>query len=406
MPKLFQINSVLNTGSTGRIVEQIGQYAISRKWESYVGFGRSFSSSNSKKIKIGNEDELMIHGIKTRVLDEHGFGSVNSTKRLLHQIKNISPDLIHLHNLHGYYLNYPILFNYLSSANIPVIWTLHDCWAFTGHCTYFSDINCLKWKTHCDKCPKKRNYPSSIFLDNSYNNFEIKKQVFNKLPNLTIVTVSHWLATMVKESFLSSYPVAVIHNGVNLDDFYPLGWSAKINAKYGFLNRKVLIAVATSWGRNKGWEDYITLSSLLPADYVIVLVGVTQKQKKTLPNHIIGIERTENIQELAALYSHAEIVLNLSYQESFGMSTAEGFACGTPAIVYNATASPELVTKDTGIVVEPRNTNEVVTAIESICAKGKDFYAKNCRLLALDRYNKEDRFNDYFQLYNSMITAR
>lgn len=406
MPKILQINSVLNTGSTGRIVEQIGQYIISKQWDSYVGFGRSLTTSSSKTITIGNKFDQIIHGVKTRIFDKHGFGSVKATKLLIQQINNLSPDLIHLHNIHGYYLNYQILFKFLINSNIPVIWTLHDCWAFTGHCSYFSDINCLKWKVHCKKCPKTRNYPSSILMDNSYKNYETKKEVFNKLSNVHIVAVSQWLASLVKDSFLSSFPLKVIHNGINLDEFYPSERSAILDAKYGFLNRKVLIAVATSWSKNKGWNDYIELSKVLPNQFVIVLVGVTKKQKSTLPPQIIGIERTDDTKELAALYSHAEIVLNLSYQETFGMSTAEGLACGTPIIVYNTTASPELVTKNTGIIVETGKINKVLDAIKLICSKSKEFYTYECRQLALDRYNKEDRYADYFELYKSLLIVK
>jgi glycosyltransferase involved in cell wall biosynthesis len=390
-------------GSTGRIVEEIGKYVISKNWDSYIAFGRSLTLSESKTIKIGNSFDNKLHGLKTRLFDEHGLGSKMATYELLKKIDSIKPDLIHLHNLHGYYLNYPLLFDYLSNQNAPVIWTLHDCWAFTGHCSYFSDINCQKWKTHCGKCPKTKNYPSSIFMDNSYRNFDIKKQVFNKLTNLTIVTVSEWLASMVRESFLNQYTVQVIHNGINLNDFYPMNWSYEIDAKYGFSNRKVLLALATAWGKNKGWDDYITLSELLPSDYVIVLVGVTKQQKSTLPSNMIGIERTESIQELASLYSQSYVILNLSYQETFGMTTIEGFACGTPAIVYNATASPELVTTETGIIVEPGDIKGVLFAVEEINSKGKEHYINRCRQLAIDRYNQDDRFNDYFELYKSSI---
>lgn len=405
MPKLLQINSVLNTGSTGRIVEQIGQYALSQYWESFVAYGRSSNLSKSNSIKVGNEFDQAMHGLRTRIFDQHGLGSKKTTGELIEKIDSIKPDIIHLHNLHGYYLNYPFLFNYLAMQNAQVVWTLHDCWAFTGHCTCFSDINCEKWKTHCEHCPKKKNYPSSFLLDNSYQNFEIKKDVFNKLSNLTIVTVSQWLGSLVKESILQSHPIETIHNGVDLDELHPLGWSAELDKKHGFSNRKVLLAVATSWGKNKGWDDYIALSKLIPSDYVIVMVGVTQKQMQDLPHQMIGIERTESIKELASLYSHATIVLNLSYQESFGMSTAESFACGTPVIVYNATASPELVTQDTGIVVELKNLQQVIAAIEIMSAKGKDYYSKSCRKLAIDKYNRDDRYNDYFQLYTRLLAS-
>ena len=403
MPKLLQINSVVNTGSTGRIAEQIGSFVINKGWESYIAYGRAAGNSTSNLIKIGDKWDHKLHGLQTSLFDRHGLASATATVKLVKKIQSINPDIIHLHNIHGYYLNYKILFDFLAQQNIPIVLTLHDCWTFTGHCTYFSDINCLKWQTHCAKCPKKKNYPGSLFLDNSYNNFEYKKEYFNKLSNLTIVTVSHWLASMVKQSFLSNHPLQVIHNGVSLSDFYPTADTVELNAKYGVKNRKVLLAVATSWSKNKGWDDYIKLAELLPAEYVIVLVGLTKKQKKLLPPSIIGIERTENLQELARLYSHAQVLLNLSYQETFGMTTIEAAASGTPAIVYNATASPELVTNETGIIVEPGNIPGVLSAIEEIASKDKQDYKQPCHQFILNKFNKEDRFKDYFELYGSLL---
>jgi glycosyltransferase involved in cell wall biosynthesis len=403
MPKLLQINSVVNLGSTGRIAEQIGSFVIDKGWEGFIAYGRSAGTSSSKLIKIGNNWDQKLHGLQTRLFDRHGLASAGATNLLVKVILKTNPDIIHLHNIHGYYLNYKILFDFLEKQSIPIVWTLHDCWAFTGHCTYFSDINCLKWQTHCSKCPKKKNYPGSHFLDNSFNNFKYKSEYFNKLSNLTLVTVSHWLASMVKQSFLSKHPLQVIHNGVSIHDFYPIDDTLELDSKYGFNNRKVLLAVATSWSKNKGWEDYIKLAELLPADYVIVLVGVTKKQKSLLPPGIIGIERTENLQELARLYSHAQVLLNLSYQETFGMTTIEAAACGTPAIVYNATASPELITAETGTIVEPGDIHGVLKAFEAIVSKGKLFYTQACRQFVLNKFNKEDRFKDYFELYCSLL---
>lgn len=406
MPKLFQINSVVNIGSTGRITEQIGSFIINKGWESYIAYGRVACSSTSKLIKVGDKWGQKLHGLHTRILDRHGLASACATYQLVKEIQSHNPDIIHLHNIHGYYLNYKILFDFLAEQSTPIVWTLHDCWAFTGHCTHFSDINCLKWQTHCFECPKKRNYPESLFLDNSYNNFEYKKKYFNKLSNLTLVTVSHWLASMVNQSFLSKHPLQVIHNGVGIHDFYPKADTVELNAKYGFNNRKVLLAVATSWSKNKGWEDYIKLAELLPAEYVIVLVGVTKKQNALLPPDIIGIERTESLQELARLYSHAEVLLNLSYQETFGMTTIEASACGTPTIVYNVTASPELVTEETGAIVESGNIPGVMKAIEEIVSKGKQCYIQACRQLVLNNFNMDDRYKDYYNLYNSILSKK
>jgi glycosyltransferase involved in cell wall biosynthesis len=402
MPKILQINSLVNKGSTGRIVEQIGNFFISNGWQSYIAFGRSSNESKSKTIKIGNEFDHILHGIKSRLLDKHGLSSSNATRNLIKKIIEIKPDIIHLHNLHGYYLNYEILFNYFRTIKTPIVWTLHDCWSITGHCTFFSDINCNKWKSECNNCPKLKNYPTSIFIDNSLINFNLKKKKFNSIENLTLVPVSHWLGQIIKQSFLQDYEINVIQNGVDLKSFYYVDNSDTINKKYSIDGKKILLGVATTWDARKGIMDYYKLAKVISSEYVILLVGLTKKQIELLPNNIIGIERTESIDELKDLYSSAEIVLNLSYQESFGLTTVEGFACGTPSIVYNCTASPELVTPETGIVVEPGNIESLVIAINTIANNGKSFYTKNCRKLAENKYNNEVKIAEYFKLAQTL----
>lgn len=403
MPKLLQINSVVNRGSTGRIVEQIGTYAIQKGWESYIAYGRSSGTSRSKLIRVGSKCDKIIHGIHTRLFDRHGLASTESTKLLIKEVQIINPDVIHLHNIHGYYLNFRVLFNFLSSWGTPLVWTLHDCWAFTGHCTHFSDIKCMKWQDYCHECPKIRNYPSSLLIDNSSNNFKLKKRLFNSIPKINIVAVSDWLASNVKNSFLNEKDVRVIHNGIDLDEFFPIKDTTAIDHNYCLKDRRVLLALATSWTENKGLSDYLKLSAILPPEFVIVLVGISKPLSQSFSSNVIGIERIESVNELAALYSRADILLNLSYQESFGMTTIEGLACGTPAIVYNNTASPELLTKDTGLVVETGDILGVYSAVKEITNHRKESFSINCRQLAIDRYNKNDRCQDYLNLYQCLM---
>ncbi|MDO9155202.1 MAG: glycosyltransferase [Paludibacter sp.] len=403
MPTLFQINSGVNIGSTGRIVEQIGQYAKSNGWVSYVAYGRKNNNSKSNTIKIGNFIDFLIHILYSRIFDRHGLGSVKATKKLIKKILIINPDIIHLHNIHGYYINYQVLFEFLSGSDIPVVWTLHDCWSMTGHCSHFSNINCVKWKTSCHHCPKMKNYPTSLFIDRSFKNFKFKKELFNSVFRITIVTVSNWLDSLVKESYLSKIPLRVINNGIDLDVFYPLSDCADIKNKYGINQKFILLGVATAWSVGKGLNDYYKLREVLSNDYALVLVGLSKKQIKALHLNILGIERTENLTELSALYSASDIVLNLSYQETFGLTTVEGFACGTPGIVFNCTASPELITPETGKIVEPGNIGQLKQAIEEIRLNGKDFYSINCRKRAEDFYNKDNRYEEYIQLYDELI---
>ena len=393
--KLLQINSVANIGSTGRIAEQIGQAAMKAGWESYIAYGREAGQSQSHLIKIGSQLDVMWHGVVTRLFDRHGLASKRATKKFVSQIKEIQPDIIHLHNIHGYYLNYEILFEYLSKADIPVVWTFHDCWAMTGHCSYFMGVNCDKWIVECSTCPLLDNYPKS-YVDNSIVNFRRKRESFNSV-DIHIVTVSQWLYKIVDHSFLKDKSRQVIYNGIDIDKFKYV-----INNKY-IEGKRLLLGVASTWEERKGLSDYCSLSEILPDEYQIVLIGLTSKQIKNLTPRIIGIERTNNINELVQYYSAADVVMNLSYAETFGLTTVEGFACGTPSIVYDTTASPELITENTGIVVPLGDISAVKDAVVEICRKGKNHYSQFCRERALTHFNKEDKFKEYIELYKKIL---
>lgn len=402
MKKLLQINSVINSGSTGRIAEEIGQTAIAAGWESYIAYGRNERPSSSNLIKIGTDKDVKLHGLQTRLFDRHGLSSRKATSDFIKQIDNIKPDIVHLHNIHGYYINIEVLFHYLKNANVPVVWTFHDCWPITGHCSHFSYVGCEKWKSQCFECPQKSGYPASYFIDRSKKNYILKKKLFNSLSNLTLVTVSQWLSDILKESFLQNIPIKVINNGINTEIF-KFTDSTTFRVNNGIGDKFVLLGVATSWGDKKGLNDYVELSKRLNSDFQIVLVGLTNKQIKQLPDNILGIERTESVEELAVIYSSADIVLNLSYQESFGLTTVEGFSCGTPGIVYNATASPELIDKSTGEIVEPGDIYGLVKAINLIKKNGKEYYSGACVNRAHKLYKKEDRYREYIDLYESLL---
>jgi len=402
MNKILQINSVVNSGSTGRIAEEIGQTAIAAGWKSYIAYGRNDRPSQSELIKIGNDWDIKMHGLQTRLFDRHGLGSRSATKELIEKINEISPDIIQLHNIHGYYINIEILFNYLQKTNIPIVWTFHDCWPITGHCSHFSFVGCEKWKKKCYDCPQKTSYPASWLVDRSEKNFHLKKELFTSLPNLTLVPVSNWLSGILKESYLQDYPIKLIHNGINTGVFKP-STSRVFRTKHGFENKFLLLGVASVWSPRKGLKDFIELSKHLNSDYQIVLVGLSREQIEQLPDNILGIERTESVEELAIMYSEADIVLNLSYEETFGLTTVEGFACGTPGIVYNATASPELIDESTGLVVEPGDINGLMEAIIQIEQNGKQSYSDACVNRAHRLYKKEDRYQEYIKLYENIL---
>jgi len=405
MPTLLQINTVVNKGSTGRIAEEIGQTAIKNGWVSYIAYGRYERHSKSKLIKIGRDFDVKLHGIKTRLFDQHGFGSKSATKKLIYQIEKIKPDIIHLHNLHGYYLNIKILFSYLAKADIPIVWTLHDCWPITGHCSHFEFVGCDKWKTLCYKCPQKKEYPASYFIDRSELNFQQKKGLFTSVSSLILVPVSNWLANILKESFLRDIPVKLIHNGINTEIFQPT-FDQTIHSKYKLNGKFIILGVANVWSSRKGLKDFVEVGKRLSSDFQIILVGLTKKQIKNLSQNIVGIEKTENVHQLAELYTASDIFLNPTYEDNFPTTNLESMACGTPIITYKTGGSPEAINNSTGIVVEKGNINGLIAAIKQIKEKGKMFYTDACIKRANQLFKKEDRFQEYLDLYESLFSKQ
>lgn len=397
--KLFQINVTANWGSTGNIAEQIGLQAINKGWDSYIAYGRMMNPSDSKLVKIGSQRDVYWHYALNKFFDMEGLVSTNSTRRLVKEIERINPDIIHLHNIHDHWLNYNILFEYLNTLDTPIVWTQHDCWSFTGGCGYYSMVDCDKWKTECRECLFKQGILPLI--ERTRHQYEIKKRLFCEAKNLTLVPVSHWLEGELKQSFLRNCNIQTICNGVNTSIFHPV--DSCVKEKYGVEGKALLVAAATTWSRRKGLNDYIELRKLLPDGYVILLVGLNQHQIEQLPKGIIGLRRADSIDELVEIYSGADIVLNLSYEETFGLTTVEGFACGTPSIVYNTTASPELITPETGIVVETGDFNGVADAVKMILSKGKQQYTSACRKRAEVSFDKNKCFESYIRLYEELL---
>lgn len=395
--RVLQINSVCGIGSTGRIATDIDQILKQKGHESYVAFGRNNPRNCDTSIRIGTTWDIYAHVALTRALDKHGFGSSRATRAFLRTVEELDPDIIHLHNIHGYYLNVELLFDYLKNAGKPVIWTLHDCWAFTGHCSYFDFVGCDKWKTECFSCPQKDQYPSSGILDNSRRNFMRKKNAFTGVENLTIVTPSQWLAGLVSKSFLGEYPVKVINNGIDLDVFKPtLG---DFRDKNALGSKFIILGVASVWDRRKGLPYFIELSKRLKSDEVIVLVGLTQKQKASLPQGIIGITRTDSVKELAELYSTADVFVNPTLEDNFPTTNLEALACGTPVITFTTGGSVESVGKMCGYIARQGSLDDILNFFRIVKKNGKKVYKENCLNRARRLYDKRDRFSDYISMY-------
>ena len=404
MYKILQINVVGNWGSTGRIANDIGDMCISNGWKSYIGTGRKIRESKSEIIKIGDNLDLGLHKLKSIVLDRHGFGSTNATLRFIEQIKNIKPDIIHLHNLHGYYINIDVLFHYLCKSKIPVVWTLHDCWAFTGHCTYFDRLACDKWITACYSCPQKTEYPTSLFKDNSKKNYVDKKNIFNSVNNLTLIPVSNWLEGLLKKSFLKTNQIKVINNGIDLNEFSPKFENKILKSKLEILDKFIVLGVASYWTERKGFDDFVKLSKIIDNETVIVLVGLNDIQLKSLPSNIIGIKRTSSIKDLVEIYSLADLYMNLTYEDNFPTTNLEALACGTPVLTYNTGGSIECISDETGFIVQKGDFNQMKNIIEKIKFSEKGSYQKNCRIRAEDFYDKNVKFNEYIDLYKNLLS--
>jgi len=362
--KYLFINSVAGFGSTGRIAAEKCRELMKEGNQCVLAFGRNKANCDDiPTVQIGSSLDYKLHGVRCRLLDDHGFGSKAATKRFLSWVRQYDPDVIWLHNIHGYYIHIGLLFDYLRSCGKEIIWTLHDCWAFTGHCAYFDFAGCDKWKTGCYDCPQKGSYPASCGLDGSRTNFIKKKALFTGIPNLRLTVPSYWLQKRVKQSFLQDYPVEVVYNTINREVFRPT--PGNFREKYGLEGKIILLGVASVWDARKGLDDFLALSQLLDERYQIVLIGLSDAQIAALPKMILGLPRTNDLKELVQAYTAADVFVNPSVEETFGMTAMEARACGTEAVVYQNTACEEIVNQFGGIAV-PRGAQHLLEAIEKL----------------------------------------
>lgn len=395
--KALEINTVCGTGSTGRICTDLAELLIARGDTCYVTHGREPVPEKYRPIavRIGTDTDMRLHGVETRLFDAHGFGSRAATRRFLEWVKDYDPDLIHLHNIHGYYLNIELLFDYLKSAEKPVVWTLHDCWSFTGHCAHYTFANCDQWQSHCDTCRQYRSYPACLLFGNASRNFDRKRAAFTGVPNLTLVTPSQWLAGEVGKSCLREYPVQVIPNGIDLSVFRPT--ESDFRQQHALEGKTVLLGVANVWDERKGLADFVQLSKMLSAQEQLVLVGLTKQQITTLPNNILGLQRTSSVRELAELYTLADVFLNPTHEDNFPTTNLEALACGTPVITYRTGGSPESLDEKSGIVTDaaPEQMAAAIPAALSL-------HTEDC-LRRAQQYDKNARFQRYLDLYGQKV---
>lgn len=364
--KILHINSVCGVTGTGRIVADLYQAAVNKGHECMIAYGEHKYHNDPGKMKvmeIGTLRDCQKHAVLTRLFDMQGFGSRKATKQFLKKVDEYKPDIIHLHNLHGYYMNIELLFGYIKQKKIKVVWTLHDCWAFTGHCVYFQEAGCDKWKTGCHSCPLIRQYPASMGLDCSKKNYLRKKELFNGVEDMTLLLPSRWLEERVRESFLRDYPMKVIYNGIDLEIYRPT--PGNFRERYGLQDKFVVLGVANVWEERKGLNTFVELAKALGKEYCVVLVGLSKEQIEALPDGILGLPRTDTAKELAEIYTAADVFVNPGREETFGLTVAEAMACGTLPIVYADTACAEVVEKGMGQIVRG-DIKELEAAIRGI----------------------------------------
>ncbi len=425
--RIVQINTFPNK-STGSIMLNIHRLLSEAGHDSYVVWGRGRKAENDHEYVMDDDFGVKLHGVYTRLTDKTGFASKRATKKLISKLEEINPDLIHLHNIHGYYINIPLLFDYIKKKGIKVVWTLHDCWAFTGHCANFDMCACEKWKTGCSNCIQSKVYPATFLVDNSSWNWDKKKNLFNGA-EVIIVTPSNWLKRLVEKSFLSDYETRVIYNGVDRNIFKP-NKSDAIRVKYHLDERPIILGVASEWTKQKGLDDIIALASSMP-EYQFVVVGLSKRQKKKMPENVNGIERTENVNELAALYSFASIFFNPTYGDNFPTTNIEALSCGTPILTYDTGGSPEaVISSNVGRVIKKVSSaainieevkahiNEMMESFysykprpiaeekkeyseNSIVLNKEDSVRKNCRD-ASAYFDKDQRLAEYLLVYENV----
>ncbi|MBQ9761482.1 MAG: glycosyltransferase [Oscillospiraceae bacterium] len=390
--KIVQINTTCGIGSTGKISVDISRLLTGKGIENYVIYS-SRSDGYGMGISCCGDGYQKLQALKSRIRGNYGFNSVRATKKIIAALDKIGPDIVHLHNIHGHDCNLELLFTYFREKKTKLVWTFHDCWAFTGYCPHFTMVRCDKWQTRCAGCPQKQEY--SWFVDRSGSLFDKKKALLQGL-DLTIVTPSRWLAELVERSFLKEHLVKIIHNGIDLAVFKPT--VGKFREKYAIEpDKKIVLGVAFGWDAGKGLDVFVRLADTLPESYQIVLVGTTEKVEAQLPQNVISIRHTQDQQELAEIYTEADVFVNPTREENYPTVNMEAVACGTPVLTFRTGGSPEMLDETCGSVVACDDIAAMEREITRIC-DCQPFSKEQC-LEKAKGFDKTERFKEYLELY-------
>lgn len=401
MKTILEINTT-NYGSTGSISLSIAKRARENGYKVYTACKNAIESQKYKyedQIYIGNRYDRILSEELAYITGLRGYFNIYNTYTFLKQVDKIKPDLIHLHVLHDTFINLNMLFKYINNHHIPVVWTFHDCWSLTGQCPAFEMVGCDKWIKGCHHCPQTKVVPKSLFLDTTAHIWKKQKKIFTSVGNMTIVTPSEWLKSMVEKSFFNIYTIQTIYNGVNLDIFKPE--KSDFREKHNLQNKHVILGVANIWEERKGLNTFLWLNKKLPENYQIVLVGTNDEVDKKLPDSIISIHRTYNQKELAQIYTAADIFVNPTLEDVFGLVNIEALACGTPVAVYRTGGCSEIITEDSGYVVERNNKEQLLDCTIKTCEE-KPFSEQSC-IKRAEYFEINRNFNDYIKLYDRIL---
>lgn len=397
--RIVQINLSCTWGSTGKICDAVSELLSEKKVENYIFYVYGNNPQNKPNyLKYGNFLYTKFQALKSRVFGTYGFNSAASTRWLIKKLDKLKPDVVHIHNIHSHDCHFEMLFRYLKENNIKVFYTFHDCWAFTGYCPHFAMAKCERWLKGCGNCPLRKRY--SWFFDRSAKNLQKKMMALSGL-DLTVITPSEWLAGLVKQSFLKNYPVRVINNGIDLSVFRPR--EGCFREKYAVQNKKIILGVSMIWNSAKGLDVFVNLANTLPEDYRVVLIGTDGAVDKYLPKDIISIHRTQNADELAEIYSTADIFVNPTREENYPTVNMEALACGTPVLTFRTGGSPEMLDETCGSVVECGDIDALESEIIRICTDKP--YSQEACIRKAEAFDKNERFKEYLKLYERINTA-
>lgn len=396
--RVLQISTVCGSGSVGRIVVDLYRMVEENGDEGLIAYGRQGAPEGIRAFRFGTGWDMGVHVLSTFFRGEHGFASGGQTRKLIERIREWEPDVIHLHNIHGFVLQVEVLFAYLKEARKAVVWTLHDGWAYTGHCAFYDYTGCRGFENGCKECTEyQKVYPYALFRNRTQRNYIRKRKAFTGVWNLTLVTPSRWLAGEVGKSFLRAYPVRVIPNGVDQNVFAPV--EGTLREQLGFNGKFVLLGVANVWERRKGFSYFMELAKRLSDDYRIVLVGLSKKQLRGLPRNVMGLSRTSSAKELAEYYSMADVFVNATLEDNFPTTNLEALSCGTPVITFDTGGSPESLDESCGSVVPKRDIEALLRVIEEERKKPKR--REDC-LKRARQYEKKKCFMEYIRLYHEV----